>query len=45
MQSLRDCAYNVGMFSMDTVCIDGSFIETKKGEKIRHTTVTKEEKK
>jgi len=40
----RDSAYNDGKFSMDTVCVDSTFIETKKGEKIAHTTVTREGK-
>ena len=33
-----------GKFSMETVCVDSSFIETKKGEKTPHTTVTRKEK-
>jgi len=41
MEFLRDSAYQKGKFSMDTVCVDSSFIETKKGEKIPNTTVTK----
>lgn len=44
MESLRDFAYHKGKFSIDTVCIDSSFIETKKGEKTPITTVTKKEK-
>jgi hypothetical protein len=44
MESLRDSAYHKGKFSIDTVCIDSSFIETKKGEKTPITTVTKKEK-
>jgi hypothetical protein len=44
MESLRDSAYQKGKFSMDVVCVDSSFIETKKGEKIPHTTDTKEGK-
>jgi transposase len=43
MESLRDSAYNDGKFSMDIVCVDSSFIETKKGEKIPLTTVTRGE--
>jgi hypothetical protein len=35
MESLRDSAYNDGKFSMDTVCVNSSFIETKKGRKFR----------
>jgi transposase len=41
MESLRDSAYQKGKFSMDIVCVDSSFIETKKGAKIPNTTVTK----
>ncbi len=44
MESLRDSAYQKGKFSLDTVCIDSSFIETKKGERIPPTTVTRKEK-
>jgi len=44
MESLRDSAYQDGKFSMDIVCIDSSFIETKKGEKIPHTMAIKEGK-
>jgi hypothetical protein len=44
MESLRDSAYNDGKFSMDIVCVDSTFIETKKGEKIPHTTATREGK-
>ncbi|WP_292487980.1 transposase [Methanohalobium sp.] len=33
IQALRDTAYSNGNLSLDTVCIDSSFIETKKGEK------------
>lgn len=44
MESLRDSAYQKGKFSLDTVCIDSSFIETKKGERTPHTTVTRKEK-
>ena len=41
MESLRDSAYQNGKFSMDIVCVDSTFVETKKGEKIPHTTVTR----
>ncbi len=44
MESLRDSAYQKGKFSLDTVCIDSSFIETKKGERTPRTTVTRKEK-
>ena len=44
MESLRDSGYHKGKFSIDTVCIDSSFVETKKGEKTPITTVTKKEK-
>ncbi|MDK2947547.1 MAG: hypothetical protein PWQ63_707 [Methanolobus sp.] len=44
MESLRDSAYNDGKFSMDIVCVDSSFIETKKGGKIPHTTAIRKEK-
>ncbi|MBZ4646315.1 MAG: TIS1421-transposase protein [Clostridia bacterium] len=42
MESLRDSAYQDGKFSMDIACVDSSFIETKKGEKIPLTTVARE---
>jgi transposase len=42
MESLRNSAYNDGKFSMDIVCVDSTFVETKKGDKIPHTTVTRE---
>ncbi len=35
MESLRDSAYQKGKFSMDIVCVDSSFIETKKGREFR----------
>jgi hypothetical protein len=41
---IRGSAYQKGKSSMDVVCVDSSFIETKKGEKIPHTTDTKEGK-
>nr|WP_321497414.1 transposase [uncultured Methanolobus sp.] len=41
MESLRASAYQNGKFSMDVVCVDSSFIETKKGERIPNTTDTK----
>jgi transposase len=41
MESLRDSAYQKGKFSMDVVCVDSSFIETKKGENIPNTTATR----
>jgi transposase len=44
MESLRDSAYQKGKFSLETVCVDSSFIETKKGEKEQHTTVTRKGK-
>jgi transposase len=44
MESLRDSAYKDDMFSMDIVCVDSTFVETKKGEKILHTTATRERK-
>ncbi len=44
MESLRDSAYQKGKFSLDTVCIDSSFIETKKGKRTPRTTVTRKEK-
>lgn len=44
MESLRDSAYHKGKFSIETVCIDSSFIETKKGENTPITTVIKKEK-
>jgi len=44
MESLRDSAYQKGKFSLETVCVDSSFIETKKGEKGQHTMVTRKEK-
>lgn len=44
MESLRDSAYHDSKFSMETVCVDSSFIETKKGEKIPLTTATRKRK-
>ena len=44
MESLRDSAYKDDMFSMDIVCVDSTFVETKKGEKIPLTTATREGK-
>jgi transposase len=44
MESLRGSAYKDDMFSMDIVCVDSTFVETKKGEKIPHTTATREGK-
>jgi hypothetical protein len=41
MESRRDSAYLDGKFSLETVCVDSSFIETKKGEKTLLTTVTR----
>jgi transposase len=41
MESLRDSAYQESKFSMDVVCVDSSFIETKKREKIPNTMDTK----
>jgi len=43
MESFRDSTYQDDKFSMDIVCVDSTFVETKKGEKIPHTTVTREE--
>jgi hypothetical protein len=39
MESFQDSAYSDGKFSMDIVCVDSTFVETKKGEKIPLTTV------
>ncbi|WP_370574514.1 transposase [Methanomethylovorans sp.] len=44
MESLRDSTYQDSKFSMDIVCVDSSFVETKKGEKIRHTMDTRKRK-
>ena len=44
MESLRDSAYQKGKFSLETVCVDSSFIETKKGEKEQHIMVTRKGK-
>ena len=43
MESLRNSAYQKGKFSFDTVCIDSSFIETKKGERTLRIMVTRKE--
>jgi transposase len=43
MESLRDSAYQNGKFSLETVCVDSSFIETKKGKMGQHTMATKRE--
>jgi hypothetical protein len=40
---IRGSAYQKGKSSMDVVCVDSSFIETKKGEKILHTAAIKRE--
>ena len=32
MEALRNSAYHEGKISIETVCVDSSFIETKKGE-------------
>ena len=42
LESLRDSAYQDAKFSMETACVDSTFVETKKGEKIPHTTVIRE---
>ena len=44
MESLRDSAYQKGVFSLETVCVDSSLIETKKGENQPPTTATRNEK-
>ncbi len=44
LESLRDSAYQDDKFSMDIVCVDSTFVETKKGEKIPHITATKRRK-
>jgi transposase len=44
LESLRDSAYQDDKFSMYIVCVDSTFVETKKGEKIPHITVISEGK-
>ena len=44
LESLRDSAYQDDKFSMDIVCVDSTFVETKKGDKIPYITVTSEGK-
>ncbi|MBN1134109.1 MAG: hypothetical protein JXA38_04205 [Methanosarcinaceae archaeon] len=35
MESFRDSAYQKCKFSLETVCVASSFIETKKGERVQ----------
>ncbi|MCD4737349.1 MAG: transposase [Bacteroidales bacterium] len=44
MEALRNNVYHKGQFSLETVCVDSSFIETKKGEKGQPTMVTRKRK-
>lgn len=44
IEALRDSAYQKGKLSLETVCVDSSFIETKKGDREQLTMDIRREK-